>query len=101
MKVIKESEFAKEVSKGLVLVDFYAEWCGPCKMISPLLEQINNENDDIKIIKVDVDNSSNLASYYKVSSIPTLALFKDGKYIKRITGFSPKNKIEKFIYTSK
>ena len=56
MKVIDESNFINEVKDGLVLVDFYAEWCGPCKMLSPLLEEINNEEGNIKIVKINVDN---------------------------------------------
>ena len=66
MKVIKESEFINEINKGLVLVDFYAEWCGPCKMLSPILEEINNENENIKIIKVNIDDSKFLANYYQI-----------------------------------
>ena len=58
----------------LVLIDFYAEWCGPCRMLSPLLEQINNEDDEIKVVKVNIDNSIRLANYYQIQSIPTLVL---------------------------
>ena len=71
MKVIDESNFINEVKDGLVLVDFYAEWCGPCKMLSPILEEINNENKNIKIIKVNIDDSKFLANYYQIQSIPS------------------------------
>ena len=74
MKVIDESNFINEVKDGLVLVDFYAEWCGPCKMLSPILEQINNEDENVKIIKVNIDDSRFLANYYQIQSIPTLIL---------------------------
>lgn len=101
MKVISESEFVNEVKNGLVLVDFYAEWCGPCKMLSPVLEQINKENKDLKVVKVNIDTSRNVASYYQVQSIPTLVLLKDGEFIHRMIGFNPKKKIEEFIEKGK
>lgn len=101
MKVVRESEFINEVREGLVLVDFYADWCGPCKMLSPVLEQINNENKDIKVVKVNIDDSRKLASYYQVQSIPTLVLLKDGQFVNRIVGFNPKRKIEQFIKEGK
>lgn len=101
MKIVKESEFINEVKDGLVLVDFYADWCGPCKMLSPVLEQINKENDDIKVVKVNIDDSRRIASYYQIQSIPTLVLLRDGEFINRIIGFNPKKKIEEFISKGK
>ena len=101
MKIIKESEFLNEVKDGLVLVDFYADWCGPCKMLSTLLEEINNEDDDIKIIKVNIDNARFLASYFQIQSIPTLVLLKDGEFLHRITGFKPKRIIKDVIERGK
>ncbi len=83
--------------EGLVLVDFYADWCGPCKMVAPILEQIAEERDDIKIIKVNVDNATDLATTYAVMSIPTMILFKDGKEIDKNIGFLPKDEIINFI----
>ena len=96
MKVIDESNFINEVKDGLVLVDFYAEWCGPCKMLSPLLEEGN-----IKIVKINVDNSKFLTSYFNIKSIPTLVLLKDGQFIHRLTGFKPKNIIKDLISKGK
>ena len=101
MKVIDESNFINEVKDGLVLVDFYAEWCGPCKMFSPLLEEINNEEGNIKIVKINVDNSKFLTSYFNIKSIPTLVLLKDGQFIHRLTGFKPKNIIKDLISKGK
>ena len=101
MKVIKESEFVNEINKGLVLVDFYAEWCGPCKMLSPILEEINNENENIKIIKVNIDDSKFLANYYQIQSIPTLVLLKDGEFLNKMIGFRPKKIIEELIEKGK
>lgn len=101
MKVINESEFVNEVKDGLVLVDFYAEWCGPCKMLSPVLEQINKENKDVKVVKVNIDDSRRIASYYQIQSIPTLVLLKNGEFVRRMIGFNPKKKIEEFIEKGK
>lgn len=101
MKVIDESNFINEVKDGLVLVDFYAEWCGPCKMLSPLLEEINNEEENIKIVKINVDNSTFLTSYFDIKSIPTLVLLKDGQFIHRLTGFKSKNIIKDLISKGK
>lgn len=97
MKTINESEFINEVKDGLVLVDFYAEWCGPCKMLSPVLEQINDENENLKVIKVNIDDSRALANYFKIQSIPTLVLLKDGEFLHRMTGFKSKKIIEELI----
>ncbi len=93
--VIKKEDFQKEVleSDVPVLVDFYATWCGPCKTLSPVIDQISKESNDIKICKVDVDEESELASEFGVMSIPTLIAFKDGEEIKRVTGVRPKHEI--------
>ncbi|WP_419551338.1 thioredoxin [Candidatus Poriferisodalis sp.] len=74
-----------------VLVDFWAEWCGPCKMIAPILEEIAAENDNIRVAKVNVDESPDLAMRYQVMSIPTLIMFTDGEPAKRLVGAKPKN----------
>lgn len=83
----------KELIKEKVLVDFYANWCGPCKMIGPELERAEG---DVKVIKVDVDEFEDIAKEYGVMSIPTLILFNEGKEIKRNIGFIDKERIEKF-----
>ena len=101
MKVIKESEFINEINEGLVLVDFYAEWCRPCKMLSPILEQINEEDENVKIIKVNIDDSRFLANYYQIQSIPTLILLKDGQFLHRMVGFRPKKNIQELIAKGK
>ena len=95
MKIIhlKEENF-KELIKEKTLVDFYANWCGPCKMIAPELEKAES---NVKVIKVDVDEFEELARKYGVMSIPTLVLFDNGKEIKRNIGFIDKDRIEKFI----
>lgn len=76
-----------------VLVDFWATWCGPCQMVGPVIEEIAGEVTDAKICKLDVDSESELARKYKVMSIPTLMVFKNGQAVKREVGAKPKNEI--------
>ena len=90
---LKDENF-NELIKEKVLVDFYATWCGPCKMISPELERVES---NIKVVKVDVDEHEDLARTYGVMSIPTLILFDNEKEIKRNIGFMDKERIEKFL----
>lgn len=92
-----EKDFTEIIKTGTVLVDFYADWCGPCRMIAPILDEIAQENKDVKILKVDVDNFRGLAQLFSIYSIPTLKLFKDGKDVKTKTGFVPKKKLLEFI----
>ena len=89
-----EKQNFKELIKEKILVDFYANWCGPCKMLAPELERVES---NIKVVKVDVDEFEELAREYGVMSIPTLILFDNEKEIKRSIGFMDKDKIQKFI----
>lgn len=92
-KHIDQSDFQKEVldHKGVVLVDFYAEWCGPCKITSPIIDELSEEKKDIKFLKVDVDKNSDLASGYNIFSIPTFIIFKDGKPVNQFAGAQSKD----------
>ncbi len=98
MKYIKsESEF-KELIKGQkVLVDFYADWCGPCQMLSKVLEDIDSERSDVEIVKVNSDNFLSLAREYKIMSIPAIKIFSGGNIIKEKVGFLTKDELIKFI----
>ena len=80
-----------------VLIDFFATWCGPCKMVSPIVDQIAEENADIKVCKINIDEQSELASAFGVMSIPTLIALKDGKEITRTVGAVPKSNILKMF----
>lgn len=95
MKIIHlEKEDFNDLIKERVLVDFYADWCGPCKMLAPELEKADG---DISVVKVNVDEFDDLSRQYGVMSIPTLILFENGKPIKQTVGFMDKKKIESFI----
>ena len=93
MSVLKlgDNNFNEAVKDGLVLVDFYADWCGPCRMMAPILEAVAAEREDLKVAKVNVDESAALASRFGVMSIPTLVLLDGGEEVKRIVGARPKD----------
>lgn len=90
------NEFRKEVMSGTVLVDFFATWCGPCQMLSPVIEELDKKHN-IKVLKVDVDELGDLAREFRVMSIPTLVVFKDGKMTKREMGYMPLARLESLI----
>ena len=101
MEILKvnSQNFEEEVLKSEkpVLVDFYADWCGPCKMLSPIVGQVAEENEDIKVVKVNVDDAQDLAMKYQVMSIPTLVVIKEGKEINRSVGLIDKNQVVNMI----
>ena len=101
MEVLKvtSKNFEEEVLKSekTVLIDFYADWCGPCKMLSPIIEAVANENEEIKVVKINVDNEQDLAIEYQVMSIPTIVVIKNGKETNRTVGVVDKNQIEKMV----
>lgn len=100
MAIVKADDktFSEETSSGVVLADFWATWCGPCKMIAPVLEEIDGEmSDKVKIVKLDVDENQETAGKYGVMSIPTLLLFKDGEIVEQVVGFQPKEALVELI----
>lgn len=94
-RIINKEEFENDVlkSKKLVLVDFFATWCGPCQMLAPILEELSKENQDFEIVKIDIDQERDLAIENKIEFVPTIVLFKQGKEVDRITGVLDKNEI--------
>jgi thioredoxin 1 len=95
---VTDDNFASEIKEGLVLVDFWAPWCGPCKMIAPVLNEIDEEmGNQVKIVKLNVDENSDTTSEYGVMGIPALILFKDGEKVDQAIGFQPKEAISELI----
>jgi thioredoxin 1 len=97
---IEEAKFEESVLKASlpVLVDFWAPWCGPCRMVAPVVEELAKEYDGkVSFVKVNVDNNQKVAGQYGVMSIPTLILFKDGKPVANVVGFRPKDELKKSL----
>ena len=96
---ISDSNFRQEVlfEKGLVMVDFSAQWCMPCKMLHHVLERISNKNNQVKIVDIDVDESPRISDKYGISNLPTILFFKDGRHVDEVVGFVPEDYIEYII----
>lgn len=94
-----DSNFQKEVldAKGVVLVDFFATWCGPCKAMGPVIDELAHEVTNAKIGKLNVDDASRTASQFSIRSIPTIIIFKNGKEVKRLSGFQEKDALLKLL----
>ena len=93
------AELKEKIASGRVLVDFFATWCGPCKMLAPVLEDIDQKGEagDLLIVKVDVDEAGEIAAAYGIQSIPTLFLFDNGKLINKALGYMPKPQMLQFL----
>jgi thioredoxin 1 len=96
LKEVTDNNFAAEVleSGQPVLVDFWAPWCGPCRIIAPHLEELDNERDDLSVVKMNVDENPQTAAKYGIMSIPTLILFKNGEVAKQVVGALPKARLQ-------
>lgn len=100
VKHLDEANFKEVISNGVTLVDFYADWCGPCKMIAPLINELADDaelKDKVQIAKLDIDSAQNVTSNYDVTSVPTLIIFKNGVEAKRIIGVQGKAAIKNAI----
>jgi thioredoxin 1 len=97
--IVNKANYQKEVIEydGTVIVDFYADWCGPCKMIAPILDEIVSENSEIKLCKVNCDTDGELAMGFGIASIPTLLIYKGGEVTSRVVGYRTKDEILKLI----
>lgn len=99
-KLLTEENFQQEVASGVTLVDFYADWCGPCRMLTPVLEEVSKElNGQAVVAKIDIDKAQKTASTFQVTSIPTLILFNGGKEVGRLVGLRDKETILEFVQT--
>ncbi len=101
MKIIDKKEFEETIKEGVTLVDFFATWCGPCKMLGPVLEELSDEITDVKFVKIDVDEEPELAGKFGIMSIPSVFLFKDGEVAGSFLGLQPKDKVKAFIEGNK
>lgn len=97
--VITKDNFESEVLKaeGTVLIDFWATWCGPCRMLSPIVDEVASEHTDVKVGKINVDEQPELAQQFGIMSIPTLIVFRNGQKVNESIGLIPKEKIEELI----
>lgn len=95
---VTDQTFRQEAMKGKTLVDFWASWCGPCKMLGPVVDELSTAYEGkIKIVKLNVDENPTVANAYKVMSVPTLIYFEDGVPVERIVGFQPKPVLKKYL----
>ena len=101
IKKLTEEGFEKEIEKGVTLVDFYADWCGPCRMLTPVLEKVAKEvSNEATVAKLDIDHAQRIASLFQVTSVPTMILFKNGQEMGRLVGLRDAEEVKDFILSS-
>ncbi len=93
----KEQDFKELIKEEKILIDFFATWCGPCKMLSPIIDEVAEENKEYKFYKIDVDENEEFDKQFGIMTMPTLLVFEDGKLTKRQTGFISKEELEEFL----
>lgn len=101
MKVLNTNEFNNAVASGVTVVDFYADWCGPCKMLGPVMETVAAKITDVNFYKVNVDESEEVAARYGIMSIPAVFLFKDGNVVAKTVGFMPEEDLTSWVNNNK
>ncbi|MGN1406708.1 MAG: thioredoxin [Erysipelotrichaceae bacterium] len=101
MKVLNSNEFNDAIKNGTVVVDFYADWCGPCKMLGPVMESVSEKISDVKFYKVNVDESEDVAARYGIMSIPSVFMFKDGTLKAKSVGFMPEEEVLAWVNSNK
>ncbi|USS85188.1 thioredoxin [Fructilactobacillus ixorae] len=94
---ITDATFAEETATGTVVIDFWAPWCGPCKMQSPVIEELANEETGIKFCKMNVDDNQQTAGHFGIMSIPTLLIMQDGQVVDQVVGYHPKAQLQKTL----
>ena len=97
VKEIKDTEYEKVIEKGKVVIDCYAPWCGPCKMISPIIDKLSEEINNVSFYKINVDDAEKITSDFNIMSIPTILIFEDGKLKEKVVGFKSKSELEELI----
>jgi thioredoxin 1 len=101
IKKLNEESFSEEIKNGVTLVDFYADWCGPCRMLTPVLEKVAKDvQGKARVAKLDIDHAQKIASSFQVTSVPTLILFKEGKEVGRLVGLRDQESIKGFVMSA-
>ena len=97
VELVKDNEYEKLIKEGKVVIDCFATWCGPCKMLSPIIDSLSEELIDVKFYKIDVDEAEKITTDYEIMSIPTILIFEDGKLKEKVVGFKSKEELKEII----